>query len=161
MLKQKLITIGRWLAIIPAFVLAYIISKLLSDWSTAYYAPQLVHELNQSSGLAGYYLIGPLYIFQRESVACGVAVYFGTYTSPKYRRIVLIALLILWFILLIASSYMFGSAVGLNQWTTEIYIVAIIESVAQSIGVAVGAIYAWDLPDETQYQLELLNGKVV
>ena len=132
--------IMRWIAIIPAAVLAYALAKGLSDWSASRFFYELVRDVNTNRGIGGHYIFGSIYIFQRELVATLGAFYFSLVVAPKYRQYVYFIMAVLYiFGILVIVSILNGyiATAGLYNWTSENTIRTIIETAAQIIAIIV------------------------
>jgi len=94
--ENALITILRWLAIIPAFAVGIILGEFLFRFSTVYVQPELVYDLNHSYDLAGHWLQGPLYLLNKNLVSGVLGGGAFVWVSPdKHRKIVFIILVVL------------------------------------------------------------------
>lgn len=80
-------TVLRWIALIPAWLLASIAANLVFALGSCQYHPQLSHDLSRDvEGFGGHYLMGPILVIAR-SVACGWAGMVAVaYVAPAAKR---------------------------------------------------------------------------
>lgn len=80
-------TVLRWIALVPAWLLANIAANLVFALGSCQYDPQLSHDLSRDvEGFGGHYLMGPILVIAR-SVACGWAGMVAVaYVAPAAKR---------------------------------------------------------------------------
>jgi hypothetical protein len=138
----------KWIGLLPVVIIAYFLSKILSNWGFSYYDPGFVHDIATLGGFGGHYILGPIFLFQREATAIGLAIFAGIYIAPSYKKIVYFILLGVWVIFLIISAFGIGLTLGEYQWTKELIATAIVETIAQIVGVIACGFYVWEYEKE-------------
>jgi hypothetical protein len=80
-------SILRWIAVVPAWLLASIAANLVFALGSCQYDPQLSHDLSRDvEGFGGHYLMGPILVIAR-SVAWGWAGMVAVvYVAPAAKR---------------------------------------------------------------------------
>jgi len=134
----------RWIGILPVSIVAYVVSKLLSNWSFGYVDPELVRDIDKARDFADHYILGPMFVFQREGTATGIAIYTGVYLAPSYKKVVFFILVGLWVIMLLVASFFIGATVQIYEWTTGAIIRTVLELIAQLVAIIVVGYYLWE-----------------
>lgn len=134
----------RWIGVLPVGILTYILSKLLSNWSFAYVYPDLVRDIDMARDFADHYILGPLFVFLREGTATGIAIYTGVYLAPSYKKVVYFVLVGLWVVILLTAFFLIGATIQTYEWTTGHIIRAVLELIAQLVGIVAVGYHLWE-----------------
>jgi hypothetical protein len=140
--ENALITILRWLAIIPAFAVGIILGEFVFRFSTVYVQPELIYNLNHSYDLAGHWLQGPLYLLSKNLVAGVMGGGAFVWVSPdKYRNIVFNILFVLCVVTALISL---GLIIGIIPYNLPLSLVRFsLESFPYLIGSLLGGFMAF------------------
>jgi len=82
-------TILRWIAVLPASVVAQYVAIIFNRWTANYYDDDVVYRMSRSYDFGGHYIIGPVYAMQMGLI-CGAAFSFaGIKVAPSHKKAVL------------------------------------------------------------------------
>lgn len=144
MTKELSINILKWTGVLPLVVIAYFATKAIFDFTSVRYIPDLIHDISTNGGFGGHYILGPLYIFQREMVATLAAVLSGVYIAPSHKKIVYFTFIGLFATAYLVSVFFVWLSLEAYPWTTELVILTAIEAIAQMIGLGACGYYVWE-----------------
>ena len=84
---RTLKTILRWVAVLPAWLLAGMFANIIFDLGSCQYDPEMYHDLaRNTAGFGGHYILGPIVVIAR-SIACGwIGMVAVAYTAPSAKR---------------------------------------------------------------------------
>ncbi len=133
----------RWVFFIPLAAIIYIVSIFCLTWTFNFINNNMVDDINSLDDFGGHYILGPLYIFLRESFAVGFAVYSGVYLAPKYKTVVFTFFIFLWVVFLLFVSFTIGLTFFSIEWTTEKLLRNLTEIIAQLTGLVIAGIFIW------------------
>ena len=120
----------RWVGLLPMILIAYILSKTIFDFFISRVDISLVNDIQTLGGFGGHYIFGPFYIFQNEVVGFLGACLAVQIVAPN-KKMGFYALLVLYSLFIIGSIIGIVLAFNSYQWTTELMLVAILQTVAQ------------------------------
>jgi hypothetical protein len=129
----------RWIAIVPAVLGIYLISKMLNTSGFEQVNPEVVDNIRISGGLGGDYIMGGALLFHREAIAIAVSFLGGSYIAPNYRKTTygILALALMAFVVFELFT---AIQLGIQE---ESGLVIAIETVGQIVGVIIGGLFIW------------------
>ena len=98
----------RWVSVLPVGILVFIITKIVYDWSFSHAIPEVIYEVSISRDFSGHYILGPIYIVCKESIATFFAIIAACQLAPCYKQKVFFGLMGLWVLVLFATVFMAG-----------------------------------------------------
>lgn len=116
-MKTTLIKIGRWIAVLPAFIIAYMLAKFLSATGGEFFFSDNISEVQESGTLEGNWVSGIIYLTFREYISLLSAFVAGVYVAPSYKRETFFVLITA-FVTTLAITIIFlgGKIFARNDW---------------------------------------------
>lgn len=106
------IRVLRWIAVIPALILAYVVAIWLFYFGLNTVIPMIATEVRFSDGFEGHYLLGPLITFGSFAVATFFAVTSSLRTAPAHKGYTAIFLSIPLLMFIVAGSIGVGLTIA-------------------------------------------------
>ena len=141
--------IVRWLAIVPAVPIVYMLSKLLSDFGWSYMDYDVIYQVREYHTVEHAWITGSIYTFQSEAISVGFSIVAGTKMAPAYRLQTGITLSILSTIFIVLASVLSGYAAAIMQYTPGQLAYLILATLGSIAGIAGGLYYLYDEGDLT------------
>ncbi len=82
----------RWIAVLPATVVAYIFATWAYFFGLGWAVPTLSREIRYADAFEGHYVMGPLLVFGWFFIATAAATMAGMKTAPSHRIVVAVVL---------------------------------------------------------------------
>ena len=89
MIKETLISIARWIAVLPAAILTIVVVNSIYDWGTQQLGyGEFLTNLFNSNGFGGHYILGPIYLLWRYALSTSMGLIAAMLIAPKHNMIV-------------------------------------------------------------------------
>lgn len=127
----------QWIFSLPLAVLIYMGTNLSFSFSFSFLLPEVIDGLSEPD-LGGFYILGSIFTFIRESLAFGLAVFTFIYMVPKGKTLIYSISMIVWGVFVLFVSLLVGMMSSLAVfgyiWETGFILSTVMITLAQLNG---------------------------
>ena len=140
MIKETIISITRWIAVLPAAILTFIAVNSIYDWGTQQLGyGEFLTNLFNSYGFGDHNILGPIYLLWRYALSTSMGLSAAMFIAPKHNLIVGFILLGCFILVVIVFAVILVSQN--SNLPASYYVRTAVEVLGQLIGFGV-AIYS-------------------